>query len=198
MSINEGILKRGADLVYTFRFIRMIVMKWENWDAYKEGLIDKNGKRLKEVPLDTDKRKDAYTPFVRLCANLKRFLSKIPGLGNSLGSFAAALFLIKERYGLNDKHLEKILNEAGFKVDDFLVENNEWFMLADGTISPSIYRVKTAKVCNRTLDEIILPRDQIKVHNGSPVGNVFGINVYEARHVKTGQLLYISTNEIYK
>ena len=30
-----SILKRGADLVYTFRFIRMLVMKWENWDAYK-------------------------------------------------------------------------------------------------------------------------------------------------------------------
>ena len=39
-----GLLKGAADLVYTFRFIRMLVMNWESWDAYKEGIIDKNGK----------------------------------------------------------------------------------------------------------------------------------------------------------
>ena len=42
-----GLLKGAADLVYTFRFIRMLVMNWESWDAYKEGIIDKNGKRIK-------------------------------------------------------------------------------------------------------------------------------------------------------
>ena len=31
-----GVLKGAADLVYTFRFIRMMVMKWENWDAYNK------------------------------------------------------------------------------------------------------------------------------------------------------------------
>ena len=35
-----GIIKRAADLTYTFRFIRMLVMRWENWDAYKMGIID--------------------------------------------------------------------------------------------------------------------------------------------------------------
>ena len=49
-----GLVKRAADLAYTFRFIRMLVMKWENWDAYKEGLIDKDGKRIKDVKMDTD------------------------------------------------------------------------------------------------------------------------------------------------
>jgi len=193
-----SILKRGADMVYTFRFIRMLVLDWKSWDAYKEGLIDEKGKRLKDQPLDTAARKSAYTPFIRLCANIKRLLSKVPLVGTSLGSFAAALFLIKEKYDLDDKHLEKIMEEFGFKPEDFLVENSQWFMLEDGTIAPGVYRIKTAKVCNRTLDEIILPKDQIKVNNGSPVGDVFGINVYEATHVRTGQQCYISTNEIYK
>ena len=26
-----GIVKRAADLAYTFRFIRMLVMDWKNW-----------------------------------------------------------------------------------------------------------------------------------------------------------------------
>ena len=193
-----SILKRGADMVYTFRFIRMLVMNWKNWDAYKEGVIDQNGKRIKAQLLDTDARKSSYTPFIRLAANVKRLLSKIPLLGTALGSFAAALFLIKEKYNLDDKNLAKIMEEFGFKPEDFLAENNQWFMLEDGKIAPGVYRIKSAKICNRTLDEIILPKDQIKVNNGSPIGDVFGINVYEATHVRTGQQCYISTSEIYK
>lgn len=185
-------------MVYTFRFIRMIVMNWKNWDAYKEGVIDQNGKRIKAQPLDTDARKSSYTPFIRLAANVKRLLSKIPLLGTALGSFAAALFLIKEKYNLDDKNLAKIMEEFGFKPEDFLAENNQWFMLEDGKIAPGVYRIKSAKICNRTLDEIILPKDQIKVNNGSPIGDVFGINVYEATHLKTNQQLYITTSEIYK
>ena len=52
-----SILKRGADMVYTFRFIRMLVMSWTSWDAYKQGLIDQNGKRLKDVKMETDAQK---------------------------------------------------------------------------------------------------------------------------------------------
>ena len=193
-----SILKRGADMVYTFRFIRMIVMNWKNWDAYKEGVIDQNGKRIKAQPLDTDARKSSYTPFIRLAANIKRLLSKIPLLGTALGSFAAALFLIKEKYNLDDKNLAKIMEEFGFKPEDFLAENNQWFMLEGGKIAPGVYRIKSAKICNRTLDEIILPKDQIKGNNGSPIGDVFGRNVYEATHLKTNQQLYITNSEIYK
>ena len=28
-----GIIKRAADLAYTFRFIRMMAMDWKSWDA---------------------------------------------------------------------------------------------------------------------------------------------------------------------
>ena len=83
-----GVLKGAADLVYTFRFIRMMVMKWENWDAYKLGLIDENGKRIKKNRLNSPEKRDAWTPFVRLCANIKRLVQKIPGGGTKLGSFA--------------------------------------------------------------------------------------------------------------
>ena len=46
-----GILKRAADLGYTFRFIRMMVMDWKDWDSYKEGIIDENGKRNRNVKI---------------------------------------------------------------------------------------------------------------------------------------------------
>jgi hypothetical protein len=173
-------------------------MSWTSWDAYKQGLIDQNGKRLKDVKMETDAQKASYTPFIRLAANVKRLLGKVPGLGSSLGSFAAGLFLIKEKYGLNDDHLTKIIREVGIQPSDFLEENSQWFLLEDGTLSPGVYRMKHAKICNRTLDEIILPKDQVKVFNGIPIGDVFGINVYEAKHLRTNQDLYITIGEIYK
>ena len=92
-----GILKSAADTVYAFRFIRMMVMDWKNWDAYKEGLIDENGKRNKDVKIDTSDKRSAYTPFVRLVANIKRLVAKLPGGGSKLGSFASALYLVKEK-----------------------------------------------------------------------------------------------------
>ena len=56
-----GIVKRAADLAYTFRFVRMLVLDWKDWDAYKLGIIDENGKRIKSEKLDTDEKKSAYT-----------------------------------------------------------------------------------------------------------------------------------------
>ena len=89
-----GRLKKAADITYTFRFIRMLVLDWKELDAYKLGIIDENGKRNKNEKLDSSEKKDAYTPFIRLCANIKRLVANIPGGGSKLGSFASALYLI--------------------------------------------------------------------------------------------------------
>ena len=37
------------------------------------------------------------------------------------------------------------MEEVGLKPDDFLAENNQWFILEDGTVSPGVYRIKSAK-----------------------------------------------------
>lgn len=191
-----GLVKRAADLAYTFRFIRMLVLDWKEWDAYKQGIIDEEGKRIKSVKLDTDEKKSAYTPFIRLAANTKRLLSKVPGGSSKLGSFAAALFLIKEKYNIDSN---KICEKCDIDVLDFLNEQNEWFVLEDKQISPGIYRVKNAKFVNTTFEEIILPKDQIRVNeNCYPIGDVFGIDIYEANHTKTNQPLYFTVSEIYK
>jgi len=194
-----GLVKRAADLAYTFRFIRMLVMRWENWDAFKQGIIDENGKRIKSVKLDSSEKKSAYTPFIRLCANVKRLLSKIPGGGSKLGSFAAALFLIKEKYELSDDNINTIMRKCDIDVLDFLNEENQWFVLEDKQLSPGVYRVREAKMINTTCEEIVMPKDQIKVHDDAyPVGDMFGIDIYEAVHNRTNQKVYVTTREIYK
>mgnify|MGYP007000237628 len=90
----------------------------------KEGIIDENGKRDRNVKLDTDDKRSAYTPFVRLVANIKRLVAKLPGGGSKLGSFASALFLIKEKVG--QKGIEDICKKCNIEVLDFLNEKNEW------------------------------------------------------------------------
>lgn len=194
-----GIVKRAADLAYTFRFIRMLVMDWKDWDAYKTGVIDENGKRNKSVRLDNDEKKSSYTPFIRLAANVKRLLSKIPGGSTKLGSFAAALFLIKEKYNLSDKQLNKIIEECGIDPLDIMLESSEWFVLKDGMLSPGIYRLSEDKVLNGTYDDIVNTKDQVRIHDDCyPVGDVFGIDIYEAEHIRTRQKVYVTVNEIYK
>lgn len=194
-----GLVKRAADLAFTFRFIRMLVLDWKDWDAYKLGIIDEEGKRIKSEKLDTDEKKSAYTPFIRLAANVKRLLSKIPGGGSKLGSFAAALFLIKENYNLSDNQLQKIIEEFGVDPLDLMLEQSQWFVLNDKQLSPGIYRLKEDKVLNGTFDDIVRTKDQIRISEDSyPVGSVFGIDIYEATHIKTNQKVYVSVNEIYK
>jgi len=192
-------IKGAIDLAYTFRFIRMLVLDWKSWDAYKQGVIDENGKRNKDVKLDTDEKKNSYTHFIRLCANVKRLLNKVPGGSSKLGSFAAALYLVKEKYSLSDNKLRKILRESGFDSSSILAEENQWFLLEDKQLSPGVYRINNPKILNKSFEEMVWAKDQIRIEEDSyPVGDVFGIDIYEATHIRTNQKIYLSVSEIYK
>ena len=193
------LIKRAADTAYAFRFIRMLVMKWKKWDAYKLGIIDSKGKRVREVKIDTDEKKGAWTYFIRLCANIKRLLQKLPGCGSTIGSLAGALFLVKETYNLEDKDIEKILKEFNIDSNEFLNENSQWFLLEDKQLSPGRYRVKENKILNSSFEEIVFEKDPIKVKdNCYPVGNIFGIDIYEVTHARTNHKIYVNSNEIYR
>ena len=190
-----GLVKRAADLAYTFRFIRLMAMDWKSWDAYKLGIIDENGKRQRNVKLDNDEKKSAYTPFIRLAANLKRLVSAVPGGGSKLGSFASALFLIKEKVG--EKGIKSICEEMNVEVLDFLNEKNEWFLLDEKQLSPGIYRVQNPKLLNGSCAEMVWPKDQVRVQEECyPVGDVFGVDIYEATHVNTDKQVYVTASEL--
>lgn len=194
-----GIVKRAADLAYTIRFVTLMATPFESMDAYKLGLIDKEGKRVKTEKLDTDEKKSAYTPFIRLAVNLKRLVSNVPGGGTRLGSLASALYLIKENYKLEDKNLTKILEKFSVEPLDFIAEKSEWFVTNDNMLSPGVYRVNGQKMISSTYDMMVLPKDMIRVYEESyPVGDVFGINIYKAKHIPTNQPIFITATEIYK
>lgn len=195
-----SLLKRAGDLVYTFRFLKLLVTDFKDTEAYKLGIIDQNGKRIKEVKLNTAELKSAYTPFHRLVFNIKKIMAKAPGGSSQIASYAAALFLLKEKYNLKDSNLEKINEKLGIDSLDMLVENAGWFVLDNKMLSPGIYRVKNEKVINFNCEEVVNAKDQIKIMKESayPVGDVFGIDVYEALHVRTNQKVYVTIGELIK
>lgn len=187
-----GILKRAADLAFTFRFLRMLVMKWTSWDAYKLGIIDEGGKRVRTVQLDTDEKKSAYTSFIRLVANIKKLIGQ-----NKFTSLASALYLMKEHHDLSDAQVEKIIKEANIDSLDMLAEDNKWFVLENDQLSPGVYRLKNEKVLNVTMADVVYPGDRVRVSNESyPVGQLIGLNIYEATHIRTKQPVYITVGEI--
>lgn len=192
-----GLLKKAGDLVYTFRFLTLLVTPFEKTDAYKIGIIDSQGKVLRK-PV-TPEEKDTFTPFHKLVFNIKKLMAKVPGGGSKIASYAAALYLIKEKYSLSDKKIEKALNEAGYDTLDLIQEQSEWFMLEDNQLAPGIYKVRNSKVLNDTCEELVHPNDKIRVYDDTyPVGDVFGIRIYEAVHIPTRQKIYVSSGELYR
>lgn len=192
-----GVIQRAGDLVYTFRFLTLLVTKFEKTKAFQLGLIDKDGKRIKEQPIDTSDKKSAYTPFHRLVFNIKRLMAKVPGGSSSLASYAAALYLIKEKLELSDKSLKQIVEKCGLETLDFLTESSEWFVLEDKSISAGVYSLKYDKVVNSTVEEIARSKDKIRFNeNTYPVGQIFGLDIYEATHINTNQKVFVAIEEL--
>ena len=196
-----GIFKSTGDIIYTLRFLRLLTTPWERTKAYEYGIIDKNGKRLKSFNTNSIQDRDAYnnyyTPFIRLVFNVKRLINKLP-LGKSrIASYAAALYLLKDKYSVNEGTILKGLKEFGIDSLDFLEEQTEWFVLEDQRLSPGVYKVINEKMLNDSLEEMVNVRDKIRVDEDCyPVGEMFGINIYEVTHIRTNKPVYISIPEI--
>ena len=193
-----GLIKQAGDLVYTFRFLTLLVTPFDKTKAYEAGIIDENGKRRKEFDKNknSDDYRNYYTPFHRLVFNVKRLMAKVPGGGSRLASYAAALYLIKENYSVSEKRILKALSEAGIDPTDILAEESNWFVLKNGQLSPGVYRLKHEKVFE-DIDVPVLPNDKVRVaEDAMPVGDMFGINIYEATHVRTNKKVYVTSLEL--
>src|SRR6056300_950889 len=196
-----GMLKSAADLVYTIRFLKLLVTPIEDTEAYKLGIIDEKGKRRKEFNDNTMENREAlrdhYTAFHRLVYNIKKLMAKAPGGSSRLASYAAALYLIKEHGNLDDKGLEKIHKQTGIDSLDMLAEETKWYMLRNDELSPGVYRMKNPTMTANYAD-VVESGDQVRIVDGNPINEVFDIKIYQATHLKSQQSLYITTAEITK
>jgi len=189
---------RAIDLLITYRVIKMLVTPFEKTDAYKYGIIDKNGKVLrKNKTLTVAKEKDSYTILHRFVFNLKRLINLIPGGKSKLGTYAAALgLLLKEEKEINAVELEKVLykhlreNDL-INFDDDLREDVDFDFLPKGRflITDDLEDLNGDKTAN--VGDVVYTTE-----NQKPFDNYFGVNLYHVINEDTQKQIIVSEDNV--
>ena len=191
-------MSRAIDLLITYRVIKMLVTPFEKTDAYKYGIIDKNGKVLrKNKTLTIAKEKDSYTILHRFVFNLKRIINFIPGGKSKLGTYAAALgLLLKEGKDINmvelERDLYKHLSENNLiKLDDDVKESVGFDFLPEGKyIITDKLEDLNGNITADTGDVVYTTEDQ------KPFDNYFGVNLYNVINEDTKKQIIVSEDNI--
>ena len=191
-------MSRAVDLFVTYRFLKLLVTPWNKQEAFKLGIIDKNGKALKRArDLGKEEERASFTLLHRLVFNCKRIMSKIPFIRSQLGTYAAALFLLKEHY--------KIENLPEAEITKYLLENklidlNDKIseeVIGFGNMLPmGEYKLK---------DQVTADDDEIDAQKGDivnaledtpPSDRILGVDVFPVIHKKSNKIIYISLEDI--
>jgi hypothetical protein len=107
-------MSRLADGVIIIRLLKLMATPIENSDAYKMGIIDADGKKIKNP--EGSGEKDAYTILNRFVFKVQRALMKSPDrTAKRLLSLAAAMAILREHNGedldsMTDKDIETKLD----------------------------------------------------------------------------------------
>ena len=92
-----------VDLYTTYAFLKRLVTPFTQWKAYKLGIIDADGNQVKfRKDLQTQQEREAFGYLDILALNMKKLLAKVPGGKTTIGTYAAALLLMKERVSVNE------------------------------------------------------------------------------------------------
>lgn len=178
-------MSRITDLFAAYRFIKVLVTDYKKMDGYKLGIFDDQGRRIvnpqtgKPDKLKTSKEKNAYTVFHKLVFNIRRILKKIPIIGTTLGSYATALYLLKDTFkesaDLENVFLDYLYENHNIKSD--LVESNEIQTLSKGT-----YKLKNDVMYKTEQNDYEYIQNESLVYNienQEPIDVVMGIEIFE-------------------
>ena len=191
-------MSRAVDLFVTYRFLKLLVTPWHKQEAFKLGIIDKDGKALKKArDLGKESERAAFTLLHRLVFNLKRIMMKIPGVRTQLGTYATALFLLKEHYkieNLPEGELTKYLLEN--KLVD-MNDNISEEVIGFGSMLPmGEYKLKDQVTAD---DEEIdaQPGDVVSALEDTPPSDrVLGVDIFPVIHQKSNKKIYVSLEDI--
>jgi hypothetical protein len=185
------------DTWIVYKFIRLLTTPFDETDAFKLGVINGSGELLKKTDDLTSDQQASYTLFHRLVFNLKRLIEKIPGGKSKIGTYAAALFLLREEMGDEEGVLVMERSFMSYLKENNAVEGNhlEEQYLPEETLAQGNYRT-----LNIMLDQKgdTLPKGTIVVakHDTKPSGRVLGVDVYELQVAKTGKAVIISNEDV--
>ena len=201
---------RAIDLFVTYRFIKLLVTPFEKTEAYKLGIIDKDGKRnteqtvargVRPTDLNTAEKKNAYTVLHKLVFNIKKIFGKVPGLRTKLGTYAAALFLLKDTFkehvedpDVFEKEFMKYLKEEGYEIDNTISEE----VIGFGEVLPKGEYTLVNDILNSEEEELTAKKGDkvIAFDDEAPLDTILGIDIFPIVHVKTQEKIYISLEDI--
>ncbi len=175
--MSEYLKENAIELFMTYKFIRLLVTPWKKTEAFKAGVIDKKGKLLVKGKDQDSAQKKTYSLFTKLVFNLKRILEKVPFGKTAIGSYAAALFLIKEETGMAEEDILKVLEDMGHNTSIDLNEEHKELHEGQHILNHDILESNKGTIVN--LDSI------------DPVGYFAGVPIY-----KTRENIFISVNNI--
>ena len=189
---------RAVDLFVVYRFLKLLVTPWKKQEAYKLGIIDKDGKALKKSrDLGLESERSAFTLLHRLVFNLKRIMMKIPGVRTQLGTYATALFLLKEHYNL------AYIPEG--EINKFLMENK--LISFDNNISEEVIGFGNMLPMGeyKLKDQVTADDDEIDAQPGDivsaledipPSDTILGVDVFPVIHKRSNKIIYVSLEDI--
>ena len=189
---------RAVDLFVTYRFLKLLVTPWKKQEAYKQGIIDDRGKALKKArDLTTEAERESFTLLHRLVFNCKRIMQKIPIVRTQLGTYATALFLLKEKYNLDN------LPEG--EINQFLMENK--LVSFDNKISEEVIGFGSMLPMGeyKLKDQVTADDEEIDAQPGDivsaledtpPSDRILGVDVFPVIHKKSNKIIYVSLEDI--
>ena len=198
---------RAIDLFVTYRFIRLLTTPFEKTDAYKLGVIDKDGNRMvdpktkRASELSTIDEKNSYTILHKLVFNIKKLFGKVPGLRTKVGTYAAALFLLKDTFkesvddpNMFEKEFMKYLKEEGIELDNTISEN----VIGFGEVLPKGEYVLVNDILNKEEEELSAKKGDkvIAFDEEPPIDTVLGVEIFPVVHMKTKEKIYVSLEDI--
>ena len=198
-NLTEG---QAIDLFVAYRFLRILTTPWEDQEAYKLGIIDKDGKLLrKRNTLKTDAEKKSFTLLHRLIFNLKRILHKIPLVRSKIGTYATALYLLKQHFAgqvENEDTIEKAF--TGWLVDNGYLtkEELEESVIGIGATLPKGTYKLTQDIFAGNEGDIKGKKGDIVVAfaDTPPTGSVIGQDIFVVIHQKSKEEIYVSLEDL--
>ena len=199
---------RAVDLFVTYRFIKLLTTPFEKTDAFKLGIIDKDGNRIRkpnssqvEVELTTSQLKNSYTILHKLVFNIKKLFAKVPGLRTKLGTYAAALFLLKDTFkesvddpDVFEREFMKYLKENDIELDNDISEE----VIGFGEVLPKGNYVLVNDILNKEEEDLSAKKGDkvVAFADEAPVDTVLGVDIFPVVHVKTQEKIYVSLEDI--
>ena len=204
---------RAIDLFVTYRFIKLLVTPFEKTEAFKLGIIDKDGNRVLPTtppggvrkvvpePLVSSEEKNAYTILHKLVFNIKKLFGKVPGLRTKLGTYAAALFLLKDTFkesvddpDMFEKEFMKYLKEEGYEIDDSISEE----VIGFGEVLPKGEYVLVSDILNKEEEELTAKKGDkvVAFDDEAPIDTILGVDIFPVVHMKTKEKIYVSLEDI--